>query len=69
MNNTDSDYDKLSTFKDGNKTDEWAKPYMEGAVEAGYFKGDDKGNLNPTNSITRAESVTVLTRIMKSKNI
>ena len=45
--------------------DDWAKPYVEGALDAGYLSGDDKGNLNPTNNITRAEAVTVLMRVKK----
>ena len=65
MNNKNTDYDKLSKFKDGNKVDNWAKPYVEGALDAGYLSGDDKGNLNPTKNITRAEAVTVLIRVKK----
>ncbi|EPZ58857.1 hypothetical protein H477_1610 [[Clostridium] sordellii ATCC 9714] len=40
-----------------------AKPYIEGAIENGYLKGDNLKNLRPTNRITRAESVTILSRI------
>ena len=64
-NNKDTNYDKLPTFKDGHNVDDWAKPYVEGALDAGYFTGDDKGYINPTNNITRAEAVTVLTRVEK----
>lgn len=63
--NKDYDYDKLDTFKDGDKTSNWAKPFVEGAIEAGYLKGDDNKNLNPTSNISRAESVTVLSRLKK----
>ncbi|WP_270506130.1 immunoglobulin-like domain-containing protein, partial [Paraclostridium sordellii] len=41
----------------------WAKPYIEGAIENGYLKGDNLKNLRPTSQITRAESVTLLSRI------
>ena len=63
MKNKDTDYDKLKNFPDGNKVSDWAKPYVEGAIEAEYLKGDDNGNLNPTKNITRAEVVTVISRI------
>ncbi|WP_155484662.1 IdeS/Mac family cysteine endopeptidase, partial [Paraclostridium sordellii] len=46
----------------------WAKPYVEGAIEQGYLKGNDLGLLNPTNNITRAESITILSRVVKEKS-
>ena len=63
MNNSDTNHDKLNTFKDGNNTADWAKSYVEGAIEAGYLNGDTEGNLNPTSNITRAEAVTMLSRV------
>ena len=63
MKNKDDKLDKLNTFPDGNKTADWAKSYVEGAIEAGYLSGDTKGYLNPSNNITRAEAVTVLSRL------
>ena len=65
MKNKDDELDKLSKFPDGNKTSDWAKPYVEGAIEKGYLGGDTNGMLNPTKNITRAEAVTVLSRIKK----
>ncbi|CEK30579.1 putative S-layer protein [[Clostridium] sordellii] len=62
-NQQDNTYDKLNTFPDKNKVSNWAKPYIEGAIEQGYLKGDNLKNLRPTNRITRAESVTILSRI------
>ncbi|WP_054629131.1 S-layer homology domain-containing protein [Paraclostridium sordellii] len=62
-NQQDNTYDKLNTFPDKNKVSNWAKPYIEGAIENGYLKGDNLKNLRPTNRITRAESVTILSRI------
>ena len=53
MKNKDENLDKLNTFKDGNKTSQWTQSSIEGAIEAGYLNGDDKGLLNPTNNITR----------------
>ncbi|TAN64826.1 hypothetical protein WS9_013235 [Paraclostridium sordellii 8483] len=62
-NQQDNTYDKLNTFPDKHLVSNWAKPYVEGAIENGYLKGDDLKNLRPTNRITRAESVTLLSRI------
>ncbi|WP_338660870.1 IdeS/Mac family cysteine endopeptidase [Paraclostridium sordellii] len=66
-NKQDNVYDKLNKYPDKNKVSNWAKPYVEGAIEQGYLKGDDLGFLNPTNNITRAESITILSRVVKSK--
>ena len=63
MHNKDDKLDKLNKFLDANKTSDWAKSYVEGAIEAGYLGGDNNGRLNPTNNITRAEAVTVLSRL------
>ncbi|WP_155486217.1 IdeS/Mac family cysteine endopeptidase, partial [Paraclostridium sordellii] len=57
----------LNKYPDKNKVSNWAKPYVEGAIEQGYLKGNDLGFLNPTNNITRAESVTILSRVAKEK--
>ena len=63
MKNKEDKIDKLNKFPDGNNTSDWAKPYVEGAIKAGYLSGDTDGYLNPINNITRAEAVTVLSRI------
>ncbi|MDU7966593.1 MAG: S-layer homology domain-containing protein [Paeniclostridium sordellii] len=62
-NQQDNTYDKLDNFPDKHLVSNWAKPYVEGAIENGYLKGDDLKNLRPTSRITRAESVTLLSRI------
>ncbi|WP_075809167.1 IdeS/Mac family cysteine endopeptidase [Paraclostridium sordellii] len=66
-NKQDNVYDKLNKYPDKNKISNWAKPYVEGAIEQGYLKGNDLGFLNPTNNITRAESITILSRVSKEK--
>ncbi|CEP79958.1 IdeS/Mac family cysteine endopeptidase [Paraclostridium sordellii] len=66
-NKQDTVYDKLNKYPDKNKVSNWAKPYVEGAIEQGYLKGNDLGLLNPTNNITRAESITILSRVVKEK--
>ncbi|CEO32628.1 IdeS/Mac family cysteine endopeptidase [Paraclostridium sordellii] len=66
-NKQDNVYDKLNKYPDKSKVSNWAKPYVEGAIEQGYLKGNDLGFLNPTNNITRAESITILSRVAKEK--
>ena len=66
-NQQDVNYDKLNKYPDKNKVSNWAKPYVEGAIEQEYLKGNDLGFLNPTNNITRAESITILSRVAKEK--
>lgn len=61
----DFTYDKLQNFIDKNNVSEWAKPYVEGAIEAKYINGNEKGELNPTKNITRAESVVMISRADK----
>ncbi|CEN92922.1 S-layer homology domain-containing protein [Paraclostridium sordellii] len=68
-NQQDNVYDKLNAFPDKHKVSNWAKPYIEGAIENGYLKGDDLKNLRPTSHITRAESVTLLSRIENNGEI
>jgi hypothetical protein len=56
-------------FKDVKDRSAW---YYEGVKEAaqyGLFSGDTQGRFNPTNSITRAESVVVLTRMLGFEGI
>lgn len=61
--NKDDNLDKIYKFNDYKNIDEWAKSYVEGAVEAGYIMGDEKNNLNPKGNLTRAEAVTMLRNI------
>lgn len=63
-NNKDIDIDKIYNYNDFKQIEDWAKPYVEGAIEAGYIKGDEKGNINPQGKLTRAESVTMLNRLL-----
>lgn len=63
-NNKDIDIDKIYNYNDFKQIEDWAKPYVEGAIEVGYIKGDKKGNINPQGKLTRAESVTMLNRLL-----
>lgn len=60
----DLNLDKIFLFNDYIQIEEWARPYVEGAIESGYIKGDENNNINPQNKLTRAEAVTMLNRIM-----
>ncbi len=50
----------LKRFKDKGAIASWAKVDVATAVAYGLVNGDDKGNLNPTKPITRAEIVTIM---------
>ncbi len=56
------DLEDISGFVDVNEGD-WFYESMQKAVSMGAFKGDDKMQLNPNNSITRQEAFIVLYRI------
>ena len=59
----DKNHDKIKQFSDYNQIAEWAKDALEGNVEKGYIQGTSEGILAPKNNITRAEAVTLLSRV------
>ena len=59
----DKNHDKIKRFPDYNEISDWAKDAFEGNFEKGYIKGTDEGKLAPKNNITRAEVVTLLSRV------
>ena len=59
----DKNHDKIKKFSDYNEISDWAKDAFEGNLENGYIKGTDEGKLAPKNNITRAEVVTILSRV------
>lgn len=63
MNNKDENLDKLNAFKDGNQTSKWAQSSIEGVIEAGYLKGYEDNTIRANGNITRAEAVTMLSRV------
>ncbi|WP_346046391.1 S-layer homology domain-containing protein, partial [Paraclostridium tenue] len=65
MNNKDSNLDKLNLFKDGHQTDEWAKSSVEGAIESGYLNGYEDKTIRAKGNITRAEAISMLSRVKK----
>ena len=58
----------LSAFNDGNSVLDWAKPYVEGVLKAGYMNGYAEDNtFKPSNNIRRAEAITILSRIFNDR--
>lgn len=62
-NNKDTNLDKIAKFADGNQVEDWAKPYVEGAIEAGYIEGLPGNKISPKGKTTRAEAVVILSRM------
>ena len=47
---------------------DWAKPYVEGVLKAGYMNGYAEDNtFKPSNNIRRAEAITILSRIFNDR--
>ena len=59
----DKNHDKIKRFPDYNEISDWARDAFEGNFEKGYIQGTDEGKLAPNNNITRAEVVTLLSRV------
>ena len=59
---SDTNHNKIATFPDYNNIDDWAKNELEAAVEKGYIKGNG-GMILPKANMSRAEAVTMLSRI------
>jgi hypothetical protein len=55
----------LDMFNDNSKIGDWAKPSVERLVNLGLIKGDDQGNFNPQNPITREQFAVVIDRLLK----
>ena len=62
MNNIDEEIDKISGYKDYYMVSDWAFPFVEGAIEAGYM-GQYSDMFRPKDNITRAESIVTLKRV------
>lgn len=61
------EYD-LSVFADNEQISEWAKPYVAAAFDVGALNGKadgDKVNFAPKDTLTRAETMTVLGRVLE----
>ncbi|MBQ7985687.1 MAG: phosphodiester glycosidase family protein, partial [Clostridia bacterium] len=63
------EYD-LSMFADNEQISEWAKPYVAACVNVGALNGKadgEKVNFAPKDTLTRAETMTVLGRILEEE--
>ncbi len=56
----------LAAFKDRAQIGSWVVVDFETLVQNKVFSGDDKGYLNPKGNITKAETVSVMARILRS---
>ncbi len=55
----------ITKFKDESKIPAWALDSVKKVSEAGVMVGDDKGNFNPNEAITRAELAVALAKALK----
>lgn len=55
----------VTAFKDNDKIGNWAKPYVESGVAAGWIKGFADGTFRPDLPITRAEMTVIAVRALK----
>lgn len=53
-----------ANFTDNDLVSDWAKGYVNAVCEAGIFKGDENGNFNPKGELKRAETATVIYRLL-----
>ena len=67
--NSDNNIDKIYKYNDHKSITSWALPYVEGAIEQGYIKGDDNNNLNPLGNLKRSEAVVTLSRTQSSDEV
>ncbi|MCI8520763.1 MAG: hypothetical protein HFE51_09530 [Clostridia bacterium] len=51
-------------FTDSEQISDWAKPYVDGAVKAGFITGNDDGSFNPKNNALRSEAMSVIYRFL-----
>lgn len=57
---------KMATkFNDEAKIPAWALPSVKKAADAGIMLGDEKGNFNPNNNLTRAEAAVIVARLLE----
>ncbi|MEK5438826.1 hypothetical protein BSK65_03785 [Paenibacillus odorifer] len=59
--------DSTTTFKDDSKISPWAKASVGFALKSGLMKGRTQTTFAPKESATRAESATVIKRLLNSK--
>lgn len=53
-------------FGDYEEVPVWAKPYVSAMVSKGFITGYEDNTIRPQNTVTRAETITIIYKIMKS---
>lgn len=64
LKNERPEWINMAQFGDKTMISDWASDYVDIAVTLGLIKGDNNGNFNPKNGTTRAESATVIYRLL-----
>lgn len=59
---------KLHTLGDADSVDAWAKHYVDTILKSGLMQGRTDGGFHPKDNATRAESATVISRMISAKN-
>ena len=57
----------IMNFKDSDKIADWAKASVEKLSKLGLMVGDEKGNFNPEQYVTRQEFATVIAKLVEGK--
>lgn len=52
-----------TAFADGTAVSDWAKDYVDAAVELGIFEGDANGNFNPKEHLSREMAAVIMERM------
>lgn len=66
---SDQTVDKLKSFKDFKEVSSWAVEDVEGVIEKGYMKGYSDKTFKPLGIMTRAETVSMLSRVTQNSEI
>ncbi|MCK1987215.1 S-layer homology domain-containing protein [Lysinibacillus fusiformis] len=54
-------------FNDADSISSWAKEAVQFLTDKGFIQGDEKGNFNPTGTLTRAEAAEILSKALDLK--
>ena len=60
---SDSNHNKIISYKDYNKVSPWARSSMEAIIKKGYIVGTLYEKLEPKKNLSRAEAIAILSRI------
>ncbi|WP_411348554.1 S-layer homology domain-containing protein [Paenibacillus sp. WLX2291] len=69
LNTTAASTSSLNSYKDSSLVSSWAKNDVSYAAENGILQGNDVGFLNSKNPVTRAETASMMERILKFANL